>query len=245
MKLNISEDFAGLSRRAADDLEGLVKSRKNPLLCVASGDSPSCLYQTLVERVRNGQLDLSQCLFLGLDEWVGLSGADEGSCRYHLDKQFFRPLQVPEGNICFFNGRAQDLNRECLDAESFINRHGGIELSILGLGLNGHVGMNEPGTSIFSRSHVTALDPLTTQTGQKYFKEKQSLKDGITLGIATLLESRNIFLLVSGVKKAQIIKKVLEGEITDQVPASLLRSHPGLHLYLDKEAAGLLRSGPG
>ncbi len=240
MKLSISQDFAALSRKAADDLVAILKTKQKPLLCVASGDSPSGIYQNLVLRAQAGQLDLSEWLFLGLDEWVGLNGADEGSCRYHLNKQFFFPLRVPEHHICFFDGRASDLNQQCTQTESFIASHGGIELAILGLGLNGHVGMNEPGTSASSRSHVTALDPLTTQTGQKYFTEKQSLNDGITLGLGTLAQARNIFLVVSGPKKADIIKKVLEAEITDQVPASLLRNHPGLHLYLDNEAARLL-----
>lgn len=154
------------------------------------------------------------------------------------------PLHVPQENLFFFDGRKEDLESECQQAESFIARHGGIDATILGLGLNGHVGMNEPGTPVSARTHVTTLDPITAQTGQKYFKEARSLSEGITLGLGTILDSKNIFLLVSGAKKASIVKMVLEGEISEKVPASMLRRHPGLRVYLDKEAASWLNSQP-
>ncbi|MEI9806383.1 MAG: 6-phosphogluconolactonase [Bacteroidota bacterium] len=139
--------------------------------------------------------------------------------------------------MCFFNGRAKDLDKECEDVERFIHQQGGIDLAILGLGMNGHIGMNEPGTSAALRSHVTALDPITKETAQKYFKEQRQLTNGVTLGLATLMEARYIILLVSGAHKAGIVKKILEDEISEQIPGSLLRNHPGLNIYLDAEAA--------
>jgi glucosamine-6-phosphate isomerase len=242
MKVIVCSSYADMSLQAAEDLIGCMGSRKNPLLCAASGDSPSGLYKNLVAKLGRKELKISDWSFLGLDEWVGLNGSDEGSCRYHLNRELFFPLHVPEDDLFFFDGRKKDLNLECRQAESFILRHGGIDATILGLGLNGHVGMNEPGTPVSSRTHVTALDPITTQTGQKYFTEARSLSEGITLGLGTILDSRNIFLLVSGTKKASIVKTVLEGDISEKVPASLLRRHPGLRIYLDNEAAGLLKS---
>ncbi|HEY4109591.1 glucosamine-6-phosphate deaminase [Puia sp.] len=241
MEVIVCSSYADLSLRASEDLIRCMASRKDPLLCAASGDSPSGLYKDLVAKVGQKQLDISGWAFLGLDEWVGMNGSDEGSCRYHLNRELFSPLHVPDDRLFFFDGRAANLESECREAESFILRHGDLDATILGLGLNGHVGMNEPGTSVSSRTHVTALDPITAQTGQKYFKEAQSLTEGITLGLGTLLDSRNIFLLVSGAKKASIVKSVLEGEISEKVPASMLRGHPGLRIYLDSEAAGLLK----
>jgi glucosamine-6-phosphate isomerase len=240
MELIVYDSYAELSLRAAEDLIRCMGSRKDPLLCVASGDSPAGLYKNLVAKARRKDLDVSDWNFLGLDEWVGLNGGDEGSCRYHLDREFFGPLHVPESKLCFFDGRAADLETECRMAESYILDHGGIDAIILGLGLNGHVGMNEPGTPVSIRTHISVLDPITAQTGQKYFKEARTLTDGITLGLGTILDSRHIFLLVSGAKKAAIVKKVLEGEISERVPASMLLGHPGLRIYLDKEAASLL-----
>lgn len=231
-----------MSLRATEDLVTVMGSRKSPLLCPASGDSPAGLYRNLVARGGQREGDVSGWRFVGLDEWVGLNGGDEGSCRYHLDRELFGPLHVPEEHLFFFDGREEDLASQCRQAEAFIAFHGGLDATILGLGLNGHVGMNEPGTSVTSRSHVTVLDPITAQTGQKYFREAQILTKGITLGLGTILDSRNIFLLVSGAKKASIVKTVLEGEISEQVPATLLLRHPGLRIYLDADAAALLSS---
>ena len=242
MQLIVCKSYEDLSLRATEDLIGSMGSRKNPLLCAASGDSPAGLYRDLVTRVGQKELDISGWAFLGLDEWVGLNGSDEGSCRYHLDRELFLPINVPQENLFFFDGRKEDLETECRQAESFIVGHGGLDATILGLGLNGHVGMNEPGTSVAARSHVTVLDPITAQTGQKYFTEARTLSEGITLGLGTILDSKNIFLLVSGAKKASIVKTVLEGEISEKVPASMLRRHPGLRIYLDPEAAALLKS---
>jgi glucosamine-6-phosphate isomerase len=241
MELIVSDSYADMSLRVTEDLIGCMSLRAKPLLCAASGDSPAGLYKNLVAKVQRKELNVSEWDFIGLDEWVGLNGSDEGSCRYHLDKEFFGPLQVPKERLCFFDGRAVDLDAECRAAESYILHHGGIDATILGLGLNGHVGMNEPGTPVSVRTHVSVLDPITAQTGQKYFREARTLTDGITLGLGTILDSRNIFLLVSGAKKAAIVRTVLEGEISEAVPATMLRQHPGLRIYLDKEAAGMLK----
>jgi len=242
MQVIVCSSYEELSQQVAEDLIQSMSSRSHPLVCAASGDSPAGLYRNLVARVHRKELDISDWSFLGLDEWVGLNGSDEGSCRYHLDKDLFGPLQVPPEKLFFFDGRKADLDAECRQAESFITGHGGIDATILGLGLNGHVGMNEPGTSVSTRCHVTVLDPITAQTGQKYFKEARTLSEGITLGLGTILDSRNIFLVVSGAKKASIVKTVLEGEMSEKVPASLLREHPGVRVYLDSEAASLLGS---
>ncbi len=185
-------------------------------------------------------MDISNWSFVGLDEWIGMNAGDEGSCRYHLNTQLFQPLQIAENKICFFNGRITEANKECEYIESFIRQHGGIDVSILGLGMNGHIGMNEPGTLPSLRSHVTALEPITQKTGQKYFKEQRQLTEGITLGLATIMESKHIILLVSGSHKAEIVQRLIKEKISEQLPGSLLRNHPGLKIYLDKAAAQLI-----
>jgi galactosamine-6-phosphate isomerase len=241
MELVIADNYKELSRWAADDLVRFATETANPLICTASGDTPAGLYKEIVERVNKRTVDISKWTYLGLDEWVGMDGNDEGSCRFHLNNQFFHPLRIPENKIIFFDGHAADLDRECERIENSIGQHHGIDVSILGLGMNGHIGMNEPGTPVSSRSHISALDPVTKQVGQKYFKEKTQLTDGITLGLATLLESKYIILLASGGHKAGIVRQVVEGEISEKVPGSLLRNHPGLHIYLDSAAAELLQ----
>ena len=242
MKLFITDTYTELSQQAAEDLVQLTANKKMPVVCTASGDTPAGLYEDLFDKVKNKEADISDWYFLSLDEWVGMNGGDEGSCRFHLNNQLLNPLRVTTDKIIFFDGRANDLQQECDRIENFIKQHGAIDVSIIGLGMNGHVGMNEPGTAISTRSHISKLDPLTAQVGQKYFKSATPLSEGITLGLATLLESKYILLLVSGTKKAAIVKQVLQGEISENIPGSLLRNHPGLRIYLDKEAAQLLAS---
>ena len=242
MKIFIADTYEAKSKQAADDVIQLMQSIKDPLICTASGHSPAGLYKEFADRVNQKHLDISDWYFVGLDEWVGLNGGNDGSCRHHLDHDLFRPLAVDNNKICFFDGRAENLQIECERTDEFIRQHGGIDVAILGLGMNGHVGMNEPGTSPALHSHVTDLDPITQKVGQKYFKKQQQLTQGITLGLATLMETRHVFLLVSGHKKAEIVKRILEEEISEQLPATLLRRHNGLRIYLDKEAAHLVQS---
>jgi galactosamine-6-phosphate isomerase len=242
MKRFITGTYAELSQQAAEDLLQLTANKEEPIVCTASGDTPAGLYNALFDKVKNKQADIGSWYFVGLDEWVGMNGDDQGSCRFHLNNQLFNRLQIADDRIIFFDGKARDLEKECEAVESFVFQHGGMDVAIVGLGMNGHIGMNEPGTSPNKRSHVTALDPITQKVGQKYFTQAQELTAGITLGLGTLMESKYIMLLVSGSHKAAIVKQMLEGEITEDVPASLLRNHPGLRIYLDKEAAQLLSS---
>ena len=240
MEIIVSDSYRKLSHKVAIEVVQLMKNYNHPLICVASGDSPAGIYQELVEMVNTKQLNIDEWNFVSLDEWAGLNGNDEGSCRFHLNNQLFIPLQITQEKICFFNGRNRDLQLECFHIENFINAHEGIDVAIVGLGMNGHVGMNEPGTSASLRSHVTNIDPITQKVGQKYFKEQRTLTHGITLGLANLMEAKQLILLVSGEHKAAIVKQVLEGEISEDLPATILRRHPNLKVYLDKEAASML-----
>lgn len=242
MKIFVADTYEKMSKQAAGDVMEIMKSRKQPLICTASGDSPAGLYKEIVKRAKKKQLDVSDWFFVGLDEWIPMNGHDEGSCRYHMNQQLFHPLQVINDKICFFDGRANDLQSECEHTENFIQEHGRMDVAILGVGMNGHVGMNEPGTLANTHSHVADLDSTTARVGQKYFKKEQKLTQGITMGIATLMNARTIFLLISGKHKAEIAQKIIEDEISEKLPATLLRSHPVLKIYLDAEAASKILS---
>jgi galactosamine-6-phosphate isomerase len=242
MQLFISDTYETMSAKAAEAVMQKITSQSNGVLSPASGDSPTGLYKELVRKLNSEKIDISGWNFVGLDEWLGMNGNDEGSCRFHLNNQLFNPLHISENNICFFDGKTKDLNAECDKVENFITKHGGIDVAIVGLGMNGHVGMNEPGTSSALHSHVTEIDAITQQVGQKYFKEKTHISKGITLGIANIMEARNVILIVSGNKKAEILRRVLEEEISEQLPASLLRNHENFSVYLDAEAANLLQN---
>lgn len=240
MKITIADTYEAMSSKALEDLVAHTQLSTNPLVCTGSGDSPKGLYSQLTTSVTAGKLNVSNWHFLSLDEWAAVNGDDEGSCRFHLNNQLFKPLQVPLSQITFFDGRAEDPEAECQRIEDTINKHGPIEVAIIGLGLNGHVGMNEPGTPANLHSHVAEIDEATQLVGQKYFKEGRPITHGLTLGIANLMEAKHVMLLVSGEKKAAIVQKILKSNISEEIPATLLLNHPGFSIYLDKAAASLI-----
>jgi glucosamine-6-phosphate isomerase len=242
MKIIIANTYEDMSKQVARDLIETMRLFDEPLFCPASGSTPVGLYKELVNLYEQQKFDSSKWSFVMLDEWAGMDGNKEGSCKHSLDEQLFNPLKTAADKICFFNGKAENLSKECDRVEAFIQQHGSIDVAVLGLGMNGHVGMNEPYTPSSLRSHIAKLDPMTQQVGQKYFRERQNLHEGVTLGLATLLESKHIFLLVNGKRKAEIVKKVIEGNITEEIPATILRKHTGLKIYLDVEAAEMIQS---
>ena len=242
MKIIINESYEDMSRAAAKEILQLLQPLSSPLICIASGDTPAGLYREMVDQVNKKRINTSEWNYVGLDEWMGMNGYMEGSCRYYIDQQLFDPLNVPIKRIAFFDGTVSDPGHEFERVERFIQAHKKIDIAILGLGMNGHIGMNEPGTPASLRSHVSKLDPQTQEVGQKYFKSQTPLTKGLTLGLATILEAKDIFLLVSGTKKATIANKMITEEISEQLPCTLLRNHPGLRMYLDKEAAAQLPS---
>jgi glucosamine-6-phosphate isomerase len=237
MKIIVNDSYEDMSRAAAREILQLLQSLSSPLICIASGDTPAGLYKEMVDQVNRKHINTGEWNYVGLDEWMGMNGYDEGSCRYYIDQQVFDPLNVPIKRIAFFDGTVHDPAKECERVERFIQTHKKIDVAILGLGMNGHIGMNEPGTSASLRSHVSRLDPQTQEVGQKYFKSRTALTKGLTLGMATILEAKHIFLLVSGTKKASIASKMVTEEVSEQLPCTLLRNHAGLRIYLDKEAA--------
>lgn len=239
--IKTAPSYEAISRQAARDLVQLISSKADPLICVASGHSPAGLYRELAHEIRQQSLDISAWKFVGLDEWAGMNANDEGSCSYDLQQLLFQPLGIKKEQICLFDGRAADPEAECRKVEAFLLAAGGIDVAILGVGLNGHIGMNEPGTDPAARAHVADIAPLTQQTGQKYFSGPQDLSRGLTIGLANLLEARHVFLLANGPLKADIISQVAGAAPSPELPASLLHKHDHATFYLDQQAAALLQ----
>lgn len=241
MKIIVENNYEEMSKQAADYVIGKMQSLQNPLLCVPSGDTPIGFYKELTNRYNQNQLDINNWLFVSLDEWVGMNETNEGSAQQSLNQQLFKPLHIQEEQICFFDGKAENLEQECTRIDKYIEEKNGIDVSVLGLGMNGHIGLNEPGISPRLHSHVVAVDPVTQKVGQKYFRQQQQLTQGITLGIETLLQSKHIVLLVSGKHKASIVKQVIEAPVSENVPATFLRDHSNFTIFLDAEAAMFIR----
>lgn len=237
MNIVIEQNYQKLSDKITNEVLDIVKQKPEAVLCFPSGDTPLGLFNNLVSLHRNKIIDMSGCSFIGLDEWAGMDENDEGSCKYTLYQKLFIPCDIAEERIHFFDAKAADLGLECERIDSKISALGGIDLMILGIGMNGHLGLNEPGTDATLLSHVVSLDMVTRHFGQKYFSGLVNLESGITLGLGHIMQSRRVIAMVSGNHKSTIVKKVAEGEISNQVPASLLRNHPNASLCLDREAA--------
>ncbi len=233
MQINVSKNYEELCKEVANFIVDEIKELSSPLLCLAGGDTPLGVYKNFVE----SRADFKNAMFIGLDEWVGLDGADSGSCRFTLDQSLYLPLAIEESKIQFFDGKATDLSRQCNETNQLLETNGPIDLVLLGIGMNGHVGFNEPGSSLDSICRVVSLDETTQTVGQKYFETQQELKQGITLGLKQVLDTRTVILIVSGEKKRSIVKKLLEDEKIDpSIPVSSLWQHPNCHLFVDEVA---------
>jgi len=242
MTLSIFPDYRSLSEKAADEIIHIVQNKPTAVLCFATGDTPRLCYQLMVQKAKVAQIDFSAVSFVGLDEWVGIPPSNEGSCHFFLDNLVLRHLNFSSVNIHLFDGLSDDLIRECKKMDQFLREKGGVDLMLVGVGMNGHIGFNEPGISSHYYSHLVELEDTTTLVGQKYFKEETPLKQGITLGLKHLSEAKKVLMLANGFRKAPIIKKALEHGISDQMPASIIRTHPNSEVMLDEEAASMLSS---
>lgn len=239
MDVKIFDSYETLSAYAAAEWTKLIKEKPGAVVCVASGDSPKLACKLFCKQVKEENIDVSKFLFVGLDEWVGLSPATFGSCHNDFQKRLIQPLGLSPSQYHLFDAMSSDLLNECLIMDKVIAGKGGIDLMIVGIGMNGHIGFNEPGVDFSLLSHVIDLDETTVTVGKKYFKEEVVLKKGITLGLAHLMNAERVFLLANGKRKAEVIKKAVEGEVTNQFPASIMQQHENGFIVIDKDAASL------
>jgi galactosamine-6-phosphate isomerase len=248
MQLKIYNNYEALSAATANAMIDLIKQKPNAVICIASGDSPKLACELFCKKVKEENIDVSKFFFVGLDEWVGLSPTTFGSCHNDFQKRLIQPLGLSSTQYHLFDacpdseGRrlAPDLQSECKKMDTVIKDKGGIDLMIVGIGMNGHVGFNEPGVDFNLLSHVINLDETTISVGQRYFKEKVVLQQGITLGLAHLLNAKMVFLLANGERKATVIKKAVEEAISNLFPASIMQQHANGCIIIDEGAASLL-----
>ena len=240
MKLKRFKNYQELSDFAATDIANSIKSKPSLVLCLASGDTPKLTVELLVKKLKEEKIDYSKITFIGLDEWVGLPPTNTGSCHYFFQNKLIEPLQLKPSQYFLFNALADDLENECVKMDRFINDRNGIDVMLVGIGMNGHIGFNEPGAAFNNLSHVIELDEITKAVGQKYFNEQVELGKGITLGFKHLLNAKKVFLMANGSKKAEVIKKAVEGTVTESFPASIMQQHENGFILIDDEAASLL-----
>lgn len=237
MIVEVFKDYSELSRATADRIAGVIKKKPGALICIASGHTPVGTFKCLRDDINAGTLDISKTIFVSLDEWLGIDPSDAGSCISMLRKDFFDHV---DAHIELFDVLAKDPQSECDRMNKLIANNGGLDVMLVGVGLNGHIGMNEPGTPFDTYAHVSDLAEETKTSGQKYFTKHTTLSKGITLGLRHFSECRLPIVMANGSKKAEIIGRTMKNKPTEGLPATIIHTIPQALVMIDAEAASRL-----
>lgn len=229
MKIITANDYNDLSRKAANIISAQVILKPTSVLGLATGSTPIGTYKQLIKWYEIGDIDFSMVTSVNLDEYCGLSGEDEQSYRYFMDTNLFNHININKEKTHVPNGLAIDKEQECIDYDKMIQDLGGIDIQLLGIGHNGHIGFNEPNIKFEKTTHIVDLDKSTIEANARFFNNIDEVpKQAITMGIKSIMHARHVLLIANGPDKESIIKKALFGPITPDVPASILQLHPNL-----------------
>jgi len=230
-------DYEALSKKVCEIFINRLQTIENPVFGLATGSTPKGLYKCLVETYESGQISFANAKFFNLDEYIGLDKSHPSSYTYYLMKKLYEHIHLTPDQIYLPNGNATDLQEECARYEQCIRDCGHIDLQILGVGINGHIGFNEPGTPFNSRTDVVNLTESTMRVNSRFFKSIDDIPHrAITMGIGTIMESKEIIMLVSGKHKADTLQRMIHGNVTEDFPASILQKHPNVTVIADEEA---------
>jgi galactosamine-6-phosphate isomerase len=235
MHIQIDKDYASMSARAADFIVSELKQRPDLLLCASAGGTPTGPYQQLATRHARQPGLFKKMRVVQIDEWVGPHPTHPATCRYDLQTKLFTPLSIDRSRFRGYKSDASDPERECKTMSQWLAKNGPIDICILGLGLNGHIAMNEPSDALVPHVHVSKLTPQS-QKHAMLATLKRKPNRGVTLGMAEILSSRIILLLVNGSKKKAILKRTLESKVTTRLPASFLHLHSNVIVFCDRAA---------
>jgi glucosamine-6-phosphate deaminase len=242
MRIIIEPDAASVTVRAARRVADLIRRSPACVLGLATGSTPLALYAELIRRHRDEALSFSRVVTFNLDEYIGLQPHHPESYTAYMRQKLFDHVDIDPANTHVPNGRAQDLQLACESYEEAICEAGGIDLQVLGIGSNGHIGFNEPGSSLGSRTRVKTLTRETAEANAPSSEAPGELpRVAITMGVGTILEARSCLLLALGEGKAPAIRDTVEGPITAQVPASALQLHRDVTIMVDEGAASRLQ----
>lgn len=229
MKFIMVDTYEKLSRQAANIISAQVIIKPDCVLGLATGSSPLGTYKQLINWYNKGDIDFSGVTSVNLDEYVGLDGSSDQSYRYFMNKNFFEHINIDIKNTFVPNGCAEDLEKEGLEYDKHIEELGGIDLQLLGIGLDGHIGFNEPDRYFVKSTHVVDLHESTIKANSRFFaNENEVPKQAITMGMVSIMQAKKILLIASGKAKYDILKKAFYGPITPEIPASILQLHPDI-----------------
>lgn len=243
MEFIITNSYEELSEACAKRIAEQIKSQPKSVLGLATGSTPIGTYKNLVTAYNEGEISFKDIVTFNLDEYVGLVGTHHQSYRYFMNEHLFNHVDIDLTHTHVPSGVSKDTDKECIAYESMIEQAGGIDLQLLGLGHNGHIGFNEP-DEVFSRiTHGVDLDERTIQANSRLFNSIDEVpRQAVTMGIGTIMKARQVIVIASGADKADIVERAFTGEVTPQVPASILQFHPHVTIILDSESASKLPS---
>lgn len=236
MKFIAVETYEQLSKIGANLIFSQVTLKPNSVLGLATGSSPVGLYKELIKKCKDGELDFTETITVNLDEYFGLNGENDQSYRYFMNTNLFDHINIKKENTFVPSGIAGDCEKECKEYDERIKKLGGIDLQLLGIGVDGHIGFNEPADHFDKGTHIVDLDESTIVANSRFFKSIDDVpKKAITLGMEGIMQAKKVLLIASGESKKEILEKALFGPITPQVPASILQLHPDLTvIYSEK-----------
>lgn len=241
MRIVIVKNYEELSKKAAKILASQITLKPNSVLGLATGSTPVGAYKELVSIYQKGDINFTEIITFNLDEYYGLDRENEQSYYYFMMENLFKHVNINLNNIHIPDGRAQDIQQECIAYEDRIRQAGGIDLQVLGIGRNGHIGFNEPDVKFEAQTHLVTLDEDTIEANSRFFASMEEVpRQAISMGIKTIMHSRKILLMASGEEKAETIYSMIHGKITPELPASVLQLHPDVIILLDEKAANRL-----
>lgn len=237
MKIIQALNYEQLSKLAGEVIATQVNEKTNSLLGLATGSTPTKTYQVLADLYNAGKVDFSQVKSVNLDEYVGIEQNHSQSYFTYMNENFFSHVNIDTANTHLPNGNVDDLQTECKNYETLINRLGGIDLQLLGVGHNGHIGFNEPANAFPEATHVVKLDDRTIKANARFFESEADVpKYAVTMGIGTILKAKKILMLVTGEDKADILYKTLTLEPTPEVQSTALQFHKDVTIIADEKA---------
>lgn len=241
MRIIVAKDYKDMSRKAANVISAQIITKPDCVLGLATGSSPIGLYDQLVEWYEKGDLDFSKVSSVNLDEYRGLDHSHDQSYYYFMHKHLFDRVNIDPANTNVPDGTEPDAEKESKRYEELIASYGGVDLQLLGLGHNGHIGFNEPADAFDKETHCVDLTESTIEANKRFFASADDVpKQAYTMGIGTIMKAKKILVVVSGEDKADIVAKAFYGEVTPQVPASILQFHQDVTVVLDEAAASKL-----
>jgi len=241
MNIIVCNNKKEFDEKAAQFLASQIQEKPDSVLGLATGSTPVGMYHELIKMYKNKQISFEQVKTFNLDEYVGLDKDHPQSYHAFMYENLFNHIDIKKENVHLPDGKADNLEQECASYEEKIKEAGGVDLQVLGIGHNGHIGFNEPKTPFESVTHVVDLDERTIQANSRFFDSiDQVPRKAVSMGIKSIMQAKKILFLATGADKAEIVAKALQGPVTPDVPASVLQLHPDVTVILDKEAASKL-----